>query len=137
MRQHPASDVFDPFSSGPKAHRAVGLQTDVDGDEGLGFDQGADRIDKWLWHARFFKSRSIASKLCHAGKVRVDGTVIWKAHFQVRPGQVLTFAQGDHVRVVRVRSVAERRGPANQARALYDDLKPPTAENAVPSLSMI
>jgi ribosome-associated heat shock protein Hsp15 len=142
LRQHPTSDAFDPFASGHRAHRAVELHTDDDADIETGqslrqcLDQGADRIDKWLWHARFFKSRSLASKVCHAGRVRVDGAVVWKAHFHVRPGQVLTFAQGDHVRVVRVLALADRRGPSSAARELYADLKPPTAENAVPSLQM-
>lgn len=83
------------------------------------------RIDKWLWHARFFKTRSLASKLCAGGSLRVDGDPIAKAHFQVRPGHVLTFPQGPHIRVVRVLAPGTRRGPAPEARLLYEDLAPP------------
>ena len=95
------------------------------GDESL-------RLDKWLWFARFFKSRSLASSLCLAGKVRVDGAVVSKAHFAVRPGHVLTFVQGNHVRVVKVLALGTRRGPAPEAQALYEDLAPPTPDTAMP-----
>ena len=83
------------------------------------------RIDKWLWYARFFKSRSLASRLCAAGRVRVNGTVVRKAHHALRPGDVLTFPQGPRIRVVRIVALGRRRGPAVEARALYDDLAPP------------
>jgi ribosome-associated heat shock protein Hsp15 len=90
------------------------------------------RIDKWLFHARFFKTRSLAGKLAAAGKIRVDGRIVGKAHFAVRPGHVLTFVQGRHVRVVRVVRLPERRGPAAEAQACYDDLQPPTPQTALP-----
>ena len=90
------------------------------------------RLDKWLWFARFFKSRSLASTQCLAGKVRVDGAVISKAHFAVRPGHVLTFVQGNHVRIVKVVALGTRRGPAPEAQQLYEDLAPPTPETALP-----
>ena len=90
------------------------------------------RIDKWLWHARFFKSRTLASTLCAAGKIRVDGTVVTKAHMPVRPGQVLTFVKERHVRVVKVLAIGTRRGPASEAQALYEDLSPPLPETAMP-----
>lgn len=90
------------------------------------------RLDKWLWQARFFKSRSLATSLCQAGSVRVDGTVVTKAHFGVRPGHVLTFVMGRHVRVVRVLALGARRGPAAEAQALYEDLAPPAAAAALP-----
>jgi len=83
------------------------------------------RIDKWLWYARFFKSRALASKMCQSGKIRVDGAPITKAHFTVRIGQVLTFPQGPHIRVVRVEEMGKRRGPAPEAQQLYTDLSPP------------
>lgn len=83
------------------------------------------RIDKWLWHARFFKSRSLASKFCQMGKLRVNGEPTSKAHLGVRVGDVLTFALGAQVRVVRIAALGERRGPAPEARALYEDLSPP------------
>jgi len=82
------------------------------------------RLDKWLWFARFCKSRSIASKLLASGKLRLSGTVISKAHQKVRVGDVLTFPQGPHVRVVKVLALGSRRGPAPEARTLYEDLAP-------------
>jgi len=80
------------------------------------------RLDKWLWQARFFRSRAIAARLCAGGRVRIDGAVVEKAHFQVRPGQVLTFPQARRIRVVRVLALGTRRGPAAEARQLYDEL---------------
>lgn len=80
------------------------------------------RIDKWLWQARFFKSRSLASKVCASGKVRVDGAVVAKAHYLVRIGNVLTFPQARDIRVVRVEALGTRRGPATEARGLYSEL---------------
>lgn len=92
---------------------------------------GRLRIDKWLWYARFFKTRSLAAKVCAGGVVRVSGTPIAKAHYAVKPGDVLTFPQGRHIRVVRVTALGARRGPAEEARALYEDLAPPAAETAM------
>jgi ribosome-associated heat shock protein Hsp15 len=83
------------------------------------------RLDKWLWFARFCKSRTLASKLCAAGKVRIAGEIVHKAHYLVRPGDVLTFPQGPHIRVVRILGIGTRRGPASEARTLYEDLSPP------------
>jgi len=85
---------------------------------------GAQRLDKWLWCARFFKSRSLANALLSAGRLRLSGTVVSKAHQKVKVGDVLTFPQGPHVRVVRVLSLATRRGPAPEAQGLYEDLAP-------------
>ena len=82
------------------------------------------RLDKWLWQARFFKSRSIAAGVVSAGKVRVDGTPVSKPARAVGPGHVLTFAQERDVRVVRILACGTRRGPAVEARTLYDDLSP-------------
>ena len=90
------------------------------------------RLDKWLWYARFFKSRSLSSALCASGKVRVGGEAVRKANRQVRPGDVLTFPQGRHIRVIKVLALAMRRGPASEARLLYEDLKPPDAANRLP-----
>jgi len=85
------------------------------------------RLDKWLWFARFCKSRTQASALCAGGRLRLDGTLIHKAHQAVRPGAVLTFPLGPHIRVIRVLALGVRRGPATEARALYADLDPPVA----------
>ena len=80
------------------------------------------RLDKWLWQARFFKTRALASKLCAAGRVRIDGERVSKAHAAIRPGHVLTFPQSRDIRVVRVVALGARRGPAAEARTLYEDL---------------
>ena len=83
------------------------------------------RLDKWLWQARFFKSRSLAAGVVSAGKVRVDGQPVSKPARAVGPGHVLTFPQANEVRVVRILACGLRRGPAPEARALYEDLSPP------------
>ncbi len=83
------------------------------------------RIDKWLWYARFFKSRSLASKICEARKVRLNGTVVGKPSHLVKVDDVLTFAQPRGIRVVRIADVGKRRGPAAEAVTLYEDLAPP------------
>lgn len=83
------------------------------------------RIDKWLWHARFFKSRSLAGEVAASGALRVNGNRIAKAAHPVREGDVLTFPQERSIRVVRVLGLGTRRGPAVEARLLYDDLDPP------------
>ena len=83
------------------------------------------RLDKWLWCARFFKSRSAASRFCDEGRLRISGRLIQKGHYAVRSGDVLTFPIGPHIRVIRVMALAARRGPAVEARALYEDLAPP------------
>ncbi|WP_027236938.1 RNA-binding S4 domain-containing protein [Leisingera caerulea] len=80
------------------------------------------RIDKWLWFARFFKTRSLAAKQVSAGHVRVNGTKALKPAQNVSPGDVLTFSQGKVIRVVRVEGTGERRGPAPEAQALYFDM---------------
>ncbi|HLG90530.1 MAG TPA: RNA-binding S4 domain-containing protein [Alphaproteobacteria bacterium] len=90
------------------------------------------RLDKWLWYARFVKTRSLASKLCTEGRIRIDGVVVEKPGATLRPGQVLTFALGRHVRVIEVVSLGTRRGPATEARTLYRDLAPPARETAMP-----
>ena len=82
------------------------------------------RLDKWFWYARFIKSRSLATKLCNSGKVRVNGNLIKKAHQSVTPGDVLTFPVGLNIRVIKIIKLGNRRGPAKEAQALYEDLQP-------------
>jgi ribosome-associated heat shock protein Hsp15 len=81
------------------------------------------RLDKWLWYARFFKSRTLATRFLEAGKVRLRGTVV-KPHARVRVDDVVTFMLGGDVRIVRVCRLGTRRGPAVEARTLYEDLSP-------------
>jgi ribosome-associated heat shock protein Hsp15 len=87
----------------------------------------SQRLDKWLWCARFFKSRSLAAKFCEEARLRVSGQLTHKAHFGIRPGDVLTFPLGPHIRVIKILALALRRGPAPEARALYDDLSCPVS----------
>ena len=82
------------------------------------------RIDKWLWQARFFKSRSIAATTVNAGKVRVDGQPVTKPARAVGAGDVLTFVQATDTRVVRIIACGARRGPAPEAQTLYEDMTP-------------
>lgn len=77
------------------------------------------RLDKWLWYARFFKTRSIAGRVCSTGKVRVNGTMVNKAHRIIRVGSVLTFPKAREIYVVRVEELGNRRGPAREAQLLY------------------
>ena len=88
------------------------------------------RVDKWLWHARFFKTRSRAAEVVSAGHLRLNGQRVGKPAQQIRPGDVLTFPAARRILVVRVLALSERRGPASEARLLYDDLTPP--EPAIP-----
>ncbi len=80
------------------------------------------RIDKWLWQARFFKTRSLAAKQVTAGHVRINGQRALKPAQAVGPEDVLTFSQGRVVRVIRVEKLGDRRGPAPEAQTLYTDL---------------
>ena len=82
----------------------------------------SQRLDKWLWIARFFRTRSLSASVCEKGRVRVNRMVVEKAHYAVRPGDVLTFPQADRIRVVRVTGIGPRRGSASDARLLYEDL---------------
>lgn len=82
------------------------------------------RLDKWLWHARFFKTRTLAAKTVTDGRVRVNGDRAAKASQTVSPGDVLTFPQGNRIRIVEIRALGTRRGPAAEAQALYRDDTP-------------
>ena len=82
------------------------------------------RLDKWLWYARFFKTRSAATKAISGGRFRLDGMVMNKPHRQALCGQVLTFIQGDRIRVIKITALGSRRGPATEASLLYEDLTP-------------
>lgn len=87
--------------------------------------QSGQRIDRWLWYARFLKSRSLAAALVQTGRLRINGQRISKASRAIRPGDVLTFPLGPHIRVVKVLDPGTRRGPAPKAALLYEDLDPP------------
>lgn len=90
------------------------------------------RLDRWLWFARFFKTRSLAAKLVSSGRVRVNSTRVAKPAFSVGPEDTLTFPQADRVRVIRINGLAIRRGPASEAQTLYSDLTPEPDPNNRP-----
>ncbi|KFB08760.1 RNA-binding S4 domain-containing protein [Nitratireductor basaltis] len=83
------------------------------------------RVDKWLFFARVVKSRSLAAKLAQAGKVRVNRNRIEQASYPLKVGDVLTITLERRVLVYRVIDPGTRRGPAEEARKLYEDLTPP------------
>lgn len=87
-------------------------------------------MDKWLWFARFFKTRSKAGEVAASGKLRINAERCAKAAQAVRAGDVLTFPQGRTVRVIRIEAPGTRRGPASEAQTLYTDLAPPEAAAA-------
>ena len=91
------------------------------------------RLDKWLWYARFFKTRSLAASLVTSGKIRVDGIHVSKPSRTITPGNILTFPQGRRIRVIQVLALATRRGPAPEAQALYKDLAPPPEPGETPA----
>lgn len=82
------------------------------------------RLDKWLWQARFFKSRALSAEVIESGHCRVNGQRTRKPGHGACIGDVLTFVQGQQVRVIKVLALGLRRGPAAEAQALYLDLDP-------------
>jgi ribosome-associated heat shock protein Hsp15 len=90
------------------------------------------RIDKWLWHARLVRTRTAAAALAASGHVRLNGERVTGASRAVRVGDVVTVALDRSVRVLKVAGFAERRGGADSARLLMEDLIPPSASTAEP-----
>jgi len=78
------------------------------------------RIDKWLWHARFYRSRVLAQEAAESGRLRLNGARVVKSGHGIKCGDLLTVPQGRDVLAVRVVAFGERRGPAAEARALYE-----------------
>ena len=89
---------------------------------------GRLRLDKWLWHARAARTRTLSAKLVEAGHVRLNGVRTDSPAKAVKPGDVLTIALERTVRVWKVVGLGERRGPATEAQELYEDLSPPPPE---------
>ena len=85
------------------------------------------RIDKWLWQARFFKTRSLAAAVVEEGHVRVNGQPVARPSREVGPGDTLTFPQGRNIRLIRIVGTGVRRGPASEATTLFIDLDTPDA----------
>ncbi|MGP7794836.1 RNA-binding S4 domain-containing protein [Sphingomonas sp. CLY1604] len=80
------------------------------------------RLDRFLWFARLVKTRDRAQELACEGRLRIDGRPIDRAHAPVRVGNILTFAQGPRVRVLRIEALPARRGPAPEAQGCYQEL---------------
>lgn len=92
---------------------------------------GSQRIDKWLFFARVVKSRSLAAKLVQSGAVRVNAAKIDQPSHPVKAGDGLTITLDRRIVVYRVLAPGSRRGPAEEARTLYEDLSPPPAPREV------
>ncbi|MEO9874533.1 MAG: RNA-binding S4 domain-containing protein [Anderseniella sp.] len=82
------------------------------------------RVDRWLWFARFVKTRALAQRLVAKGKVRVNRTRVTKSSQPVSPGDVVSLMNRDHIKVVEVLATGTRRGPAPEARLLYCEINP-------------
>jgi ribosome-associated heat shock protein Hsp15 len=85
-------------------------------------DEGPDkvRLDKWLWAARFFKTRALAAEAVEGGKVQLNGDRPKRAR-PVQVGDELRIRLGPYEHIVTVRALSDRRGPATQAAALYQE----------------
>lgn len=88
----------------------------------------SQRIDKWLWHARFYKTRSIAQKQVATGKIRVDREKISSPSRKVSAGNVLTITRDRDIKIIEILGVADKRGPYSEAQLLYNDMSPPKPE---------
>lgn len=82
-----------------------------------------NRLDKWLFHARFYRTRPLAQAATLAGRVRLNGVRVEKPSHALKPGDILTLGKGGQVLAVRVLTLAERRGSATEARTLYEIVK--------------
>ena len=85
-------------------------------------EREAQRVDKWLWHARLVRTRGAAAALAGSGYVRVNGTRIEAPSKSVRIGDVITVALERTVRVLKVKGFVKRRGPAAAGQSLYEEL---------------
>ena len=83
------------------------------------------RLDKWLWFARFFKSRTLAAKFCQTGRVRINKITIGKSKTLISEGDVLSFPKGSQICIIKILKLGERRGPALEAEKLYENLGSP------------
>ena len=90
-------------------------------------DQAWQRLDKWLWHARFLRHRADCTRLVEQGSIRINRQATEKPHARLRPGDVVTLPLRDAIRVVEVLRLAERRGPASEAATLFREIADPKA----------
>ena len=94
-------------------------------------DITVQRLDKWLWFTRLVKTRSQASKLVSAGKVRINRVKVTKPASSVKQDDIITAVIHQNVRIVKVLKPGQRRGPAPEAQELYEDLKPKEQEESL------
>jgi ribosome-associated heat shock protein Hsp15 len=90
-------------------------------------DPDWQRLDKWLWCARFMRARDDCARLAAEGLLRINRVPTEKAHARVRVGDVITLPLRGAVRVIEVLALARRRGPASEARLLYREIAEPAA----------
>ncbi len=83
----------------------------------------SERIDKWLFCARFYRTRALAQAAASSGRMRLNGNRVEKPAQPLKPGDVLTIGSSSRVMALRVLALAERRGPASVARTLYEILE--------------
>jgi len=96
-------------------------------------ERAKTRLDQWLWFARFAKSRSLAARLCAAGAVAINGSTVTKPNQAVRVGDIVIVPQGGWRLTIRVCALGLRRGPASEARLLYEEEVAPLRLSAAPS----
>ena len=83
-------------------------------------DKTTTRIDKWLFHARFYRTRALAQAAASAGKVRLNGVRVEKPAQMLKPGDILTLGRGGEILAFRVLALTDRRGSARHAQRLYE-----------------
>ena len=125
MSGAPASG--DALTGAPASGDALSGAPASGGDESAGWQ----RLDKWLWCARFMRARTDCAALVAQGHLRINRQPTDKPHARLRVGDVVTLPLRGAVRVIKVRALANRRGPATEARALYQEF-PPVEDAAVP-----
>ena len=81
------------------------------------------RLDRWLFHARFYRTRALAQAAAAAGRIRLNGAKLDRPGHALKPGDVLTLSKGAQVMAVRVLALAEKRGPSEEAQTLYELLE--------------
>lgn len=94
-------------------------------------DASSQRLDQWMWHARLFKTRSLATKFIADGHVRVtragETSRVEKPSFPATPGDTLSYSRAERLRIIVIEALAKRRGPAAEAQTLYTDQSPAPA----------
>jgi len=90
----------------------------------MGEDRDWQRLDKWLWCARFMRQRADCARLVGDGSLRINRQPTDKPHARLRVGDVITLPLRGEVRVIEVLALGARRGPAEEARGLYREIPP-------------